>query len=57
MTNIIQTAALEIAAIKREYALFEECKLVRKGSEVEIYTSNLTLARAIRALGYEVYVA
>ena len=54
----LNSTALEIKELKEELALYSaECKLIRKGNTVTVYTSDITLARKIASRGYDVYVA
>ena len=56
-SNSMMATAMRVAEIKNDYALSVECKLVRRGSEISVYTESLELARVLQKEGFaEVYV-
>lgn len=56
-SNSMMATAMRVAEIKNDYALYVECKLVRRGSEISVYTESLELARVLQKEGFaEVYV-
>ena len=55
-SNSMMAAAMRVAEIKSSYALYVECKLVRVGTEISVYTESLELARVLSKEGFDVYV-